>query len=339
MKALVTGGLGYIGSHTVVELLNKGMDVVVLDNLENSSATVLDVIERLTSKRPEFDESDVRSKTALDEVFKKYKPDIVVHFAAKKDPQASIAESLSYYETNVCGTMNILASMAAYDVKRLVFSSSAAVYGNPTKMPISEDMRTDSLTPYARSKEFSEQIIRDHFSLGDRGGACILRYFNPTGTHPSGLFAPHHHHDASNLFPSLVRAARFDGDPLIVYGNDLPTKDGTGIRDYIHVQDLAIGHVAAISHAEALDSADTINLGTGVGYSVKEVIQTCEHSLECKVPFSYGPARKGDPVESYADTSKAGKLLKWRPEKDLKDMLRDEWIAYSVPKNNLNILP
>jgi len=327
MRVLITGGLGYIGSHTSVELLGQEHAVLIIDNLENSQIGVLDEIERIAKLRPKFECVDIRDSLRLDRSLSNFRPEAVIHFAAKKDPQASISQPMAYYQTNVKGTLNLLNSMMKHGVTRFVFSSSAAVYGNPVSVPVREDSRTDPLTPYARSKDIMEGITNDLFTTAAGNSACILRYFNPAATHPSGRLSAYHPHEAQNLFPSLMRAVRLK-KALTIHGMNLPTPDGTGVRDYIHVQDLASGHVSALGYANITHGCEIFNLGTGEGYSVRQVIEAFEESVGQSVPFEFGSARPGDPARSFADTEKAKRLLNWRPEHGLENMLADEWEAF-----------
>jgi len=327
MKVLVTGGLGYIGSHTVSELLMREHEILIVDNLENSSVDVIDSLHELTGIRPGFEKIDIRDSAILDDSVAAFRPDAIIHFAAKKDPQESIDNPLAYYETNVTGSINVLKSANRHSVRQFVFSSSAAVYGHAKQTPITEDHVIQPLSPYASSKRMVEVVLQDVFAGGKAGCAVTLRYFNPVGTHRSGALIPHHPKTSKNLFPAVVRAARPGTEILTVHGDDLPTFDGTGVRDYVHVQDLAAGHVAALERVESTPGAKILNIGTGRGYSVRQVIGAFEEMLGLEVRHKYGPPRPGDPVVSFADTSKATATLSWEPQFDLPEMVKDEWRA------------
>lgn len=330
VRVLVTGGLGYIGSHTVVELLLSKHKVLIIDNLENSKTEVLGAISSIANDCPEFRRVDIRAARDVDHVIGKFKPEAVIHFAAKKNPQASLDYPIDYYETNVTGTVNLVRSMMNCGVRKLVFSSSAAVYGNPEFVPVREDHRTNPITPYARTKEIAEHFISDVFTAAAGNSACILRYFNPVASHPSGVFHPHHPHGAPNLFPSLIRAAYAENEELFIHGTNFPTQDGTGVRDYIHVCDLALGHVAALRYAISHLGAEIFNLGTGKGYSVRHVIREFENTIGRGVATVDGPPRPGDPFSSFSNTDKAEASLNWKAGYGLRQMLIDEWKALRV---------
>lgn len=328
MRVLVTGGLGYIGSHASIELALRKHDLLILDNLENSTLGVLDVIRQFTDSDVDFERIDIRDSERLDDAIAGFMPDAIVHFAAKKDPQESILKPTEYYDANVLGTINLAKAARKHLVRKFVFSSSAAVYGHAKEAPVNEDHPLEPLSPYARTKQIGEMIVADIFA--SQSGACAfaLRYFNPVGTHQSGALLAHHQKSSNNLFPALMRAVRSDTDVLTVHGSDLPTPDGTGVRDYIHVQDLAVGHVAALHRLGDRSGMQVLNLGTGQGYSVRQVIDTFEETLGRKVRHEYGPARPGDPAVSYAATERSVAALAWSPGFNLEQMLQDEWLAF-----------
>lgn len=327
MKVLVTGGLGYIGSHTVIELISREHELLIVDNLENSSLDVLESIHEYTGVRPEFEEIDIRDYPRLNASVANFQPHSIVHFAAKKDPQESIENPVSYYDANVAGSINLLKSANEYSVRKFVFSSSAAVYGHAQQTPIAEDHPICPLSPYARTKRMVESAIADVFSGWEGSGAFLLRYFNPVGTHRSGVMIPHHQKRSRNLFPALVRAAQPGSEVLTVHGESLPTFDGTGVRDYVHVQDLAAAHAAALDRLETVSGVEVLNVGTGQGYSVRQVIKAFEDTVGLSVRHEYGPARCGDPAISFADTRKSIARLHWKPKFDLVEMVKDEWRA------------
>lgn len=328
MKVLLTGGLGYIGSHTAIELVLKGHELLIIDNLENSRTAVLDSIALASGSRPGFMQVDVRDFDGLNDTVGRFKPEAIIHFAAKKDPQESIEQAVEYYHSNVTGSINLIRAALAHSVRRFVFSSSASVYGDAKQTPIREDHPLDPLSPYAKTKHMGELVIQDAFALRPDYSAFILRYFNPVGTHRSGALIAHHNKTAKNLFPALFRSVASEHEFLTIHGDDLPTPDGTGVRDYIHVQDLAAGHVAALNRLQPGSGVQILNLGTGLGYSVREVIETCEKTLGCRVPHQYGRPRPGDPAVSFAATEKSVAALQWRPGFSLEDMLKDEWRAF-----------
>lgn len=303
-------------------------ELLIVDNLENSTITVLDSLRELLGFRPEFEQVDIRDFVALDAAMARFQPEAILHFAAKKDPQESILQPLAYYETNVAGSINLLRSAQSHGVAKLVFSSSAAVYGHARQVPITEDHPVSPLTPYASSKHMVEVMMQDAFRARSGTSAFILRYFNPVGTHESGALIPHHPRGSKNLFPALIRAVKEESEPLTVHGDNLPTPDGTGIRDYIHVQDLAEGHAVALECLQEEQGAKTLNLGTGRGYSVREVLTQFEQSLGKPVPHVFGSPREGDPIISYAETFRSKAALEWSPRRDLKKMLLDEWRSF-----------
>ena len=327
MTILLTGGTGYIGSHTAVELLEQGYDVVIADNLANSDITVLDAIGEITGKRPAFYHCDVADAAALEQVFAEC-PDIraVIHFAGLKAVGESVHKPVAYYRNNLDTTLTLLETMAKYHCKKLVFSSSATVYGETNPVPFTETMTVGGCTnPYGRTKYFIEEILRDAAKADAELSVVLLRYFNPIGAHASGLIGEKPNGIPNNLMPYITQTAAGVREKLNVFGSDYPTHDGTGVRDYIHVVDLARGHVAALHYAEKNTGAEVFNLGTGVGYSVLDVVNAFERANGAAVPYVIAPRRSGDIAECYADTEKAGTVLGWRAEKSLEDMCRDSW--------------
>ena len=325
MKILVTGGAGFIGSHTCVELLEAGHDVVILDDLSNASGTVIDKIETITGKRPAFYQADAKDRAVLHEIFTAHRIDAVVHFAGFKAVGESCHIPLAYYRNNLDTTLALLEVMADHGVHRLIFSSSATVYGN-AEAPCREDMSTGGCTnPYAWTKLMIEQILRDAAKADPSLAAVCLRYFNPVGAHESGLIGELPNGIPNNLMPYITQTAAGIRRELTVFGNDYPTPDGTGVRDYIHVVDLARGHAAALDYSRSHPGWEAINLGTGRGSSVLEIVETFQRVNGVAVPHRIGPRRPGDLPTCYAATDKAARLLHWHAEKDLADMCRDSW--------------
>ena len=324
---LLTGATGYIGSHTCVEVMASGWTPVIVDNLCNSSALVLDRIERITGRRPTFVEADVRDRETLDRVFRAHPVDAVVHFAGLKAVGESVAEPLRYYENNVVGTIVLLEAMNRHHVKRLVFSSSATVYGTTEKMPLLEDSPLGAVNPYGRTKVMSEQILRDVAAADSGWRVMLLRYFNPVGAHESGLIGEDPAGMPNNLMPFVTQVAVGRRPRLLVYGNDYPTADGTGVRDYIHVVDLALGHVAALGKLmdASVPSEHVVNLGTGRGHSVLEVVTTFEAVSGRAVPYDIVARRPGDVATCYADPTRARTLLGWEARRGLEAMCADAW--------------
>ncbi|PSJ18537.1 UDP-glucose 4-epimerase GalE [Nitrosomonas supralitoralis] len=331
---LVTGGAGYIGSHTCVELLNAGFDVTVFDNFCNSSPEALARVAQITGKKPELISGDCRDQTALVTALKQSKAKAVIHFAGLKAVGESVEHPLSYYDNNVAGTLRLLEAMQECNVKTLVFSSSATVYGNPVKLPLTEDHPLSPTNPYGRSKLMIEEILRDlqHSDPSFRIG--ILRYFNPVGAHPSGLIGEDPQGKPNNLMPFVAQVAIGRRDVLSVWGNDYPTADGTGVRDYIHVVDLALGHLKAleklgVSQNEQKISNDegclTVNLGTGRGYSVLEVVRAYEQASGRSITYRIAPRRSGDIASCYANPERAYALLGWRAKLGLNEMCAHSW--------------
>ena len=322
---LVTGGAGYIGSHTVVELLEAGRDVVVFDNLCNSSASVLERIEQITGKRPTFIEGDIRDRAALDQAFRQHRIDAVIHFAGLKAVGESVAQPVRYYDNNVVGTLRLLEAMTEAGVRDLVFSSSATVYGDPHAVPIVEDFPLQATNPYGRSKLMIEEILRDLARADESWRFVLLRYFNPVGAHPSGLIGEDPQGIPNNLMPFVAQVAVGRRNELSVFGNDYPTPDGTGVRDYIHVVDLAQGHLAALDKLGEVKGALAVNLGTGQGYSVLDMVRAFEKASGRPVPYRMAPRRPGDIAQCYADPALARRLLGWEAKRGIDEMCVDTW--------------
>lgn len=325
MKILVTGGAGYIGSHTCVELLNKGYEVVVIDNYSNSSAESVKRVEKITDKKIALYEADVRDKTALDKIFAEHKIDWVIHFAGLKAVGESCAKPIEYYDNNLNGTLVLLQAMREHDCKKIVFSSSATVYGDPEVLPLTEDCKTGGTTnPYGTSKYFQEIMLNDVYKSDNGWTVVLLRYFNPIGAHESGLIGEDPKGIPNNLTPYIAKVAIGELKEVGVFGNDYPTHDGTGVRDYIHVVDLAKGHVAAIDKIKNC-GVYTYNLGTGVGYSVLDVIHAFEKACGHKLPYSIKPRRAGDIAACYANAAKAKRELGWEAKLGIDDMCASLW--------------
>jgi UDP-glucose 4-epimerase len=322
---LVTGGTGYIGSHTCVALLQSGDDVVILDNLYNSNEAVLDRIEKITGRRPKFYRTDILDKEGLKKVFDENQIDAVIHFAGYKAVGESVEKPLVYYENNIAGSINLYQAMKEHNVKTIVFSSSATVYGAPKSVPIREDFPTHTTNPYGTTKLMNEQILEDVCTSDPDWSVLLLRYFNPIGAHSSGLLGEVPNGIPNNLVPYIARVANGQLEYLRVWGDDYPTPDGTGVRDYIHVVDLAEGHISAVKYALSHKGVEKINLGTGKGYSVLEVLHAYEKACGKKLAYRIMPRRAGDIAECYADTEKAAKLLNWRAKYDIDQMCSDSW--------------
>jgi UDP-glucose 4-epimerase len=322
---LVTGGAGYIGSHTCVELLNAGHQVVVVDSLINSNVEALRRIERLTGKRPIFQRIDLLNREGLIEVLDLHRPAAVIHFAALKAVGESVSQPLRYYHNNITGTIHLLECMKTVGCRRLVFSSSATVYGDPERVPLNEDCRLRPTNPYGQTKLMTETICSDLARAEPDWKIALLRYFNPIGAHASGQIGEDPQGIPNNLMPYLLQVAVGKRPELTVHGADWPTPDGTGVRDYIHVVDLALGHLAALEHLDALDGAEPINLGTGQGYSVLQMIAALEQASGRRIPYKIGPRRPGDIAACYADASRAERLLGWKATRDLASMCADGW--------------
>lgn len=323
---LVTGGAGYIGSHTTLALLEAGHNVIVLDNLTNSSLESLRRVERICGKAATFIEGDIRDRTLLDSIFSQHSIAAVLHFAGLKAVGESVEQPLAYYENNVSGSVVLFQAMAAAGVFNLVFSSSATVYGEPKQMPISEDCPTGTPTnPYGRSKLMIEEILRDLAISEQRWSIALLRYFNPVGAHHSGLIGEDPNGIPNNLLPYISQVAVGKLQQLSVYGDDYPTVDGTGVRDYIHVVDLADGHLKALAAIAKSQGVHIWNLGTGQGYSVLQMITAFEQAAKVKVPYKIVDRRSGDIAECWADPNKAAAELDWQAVHSLDDMMRDTW--------------
>ncbi|KPG86256.1 UDP-glucose 4-epimerase GalE [Pseudomonas moraviensis] len=326
MKILVTGGAGYIGSHTTLALLEAGYEVVVLDNLCNSSDAALHAVEAICGKSPWMIRGDVCDRPLLDRIFREHQIDAVLHFAGLKAVGESVRKPLEYYETNVGGSITLCQAMAAAGVFRLVFSSSATVYGEPEEMPIREDFPTGNPTnPYGQSKLIVENVLRDLSLAEPRWSIALLRYFNPIGAHASGHMGEDPNGIPNNLVPYISQVAVGSLRELSIFGNDYPTADGTGVRDYIHVVDLADGHLKALQSISERTGIHTWNLGTGDGYSVLQVLHAFEQACGRPVPYRMMPRRAGDIAESFADASKAAKELGWKATRNLQDMVADTW--------------
>jgi UDP-glucose 4-epimerase len=342
---LVTGGTGYIGSHTVVSLMDAGYNPVIVDNLSNSKASVLQRITQITKKKPPFYKIDLRDSAALEKIFLKHSIDAVIHFAGLKAVGESVVEPLRYYANNLQCTISLCSVMAKHDVKKIIFSSSAVVYGASSKNPIREDYLTAPTNPYGHTKRMIEQILRDIRVADPAWSVILLRYFNPVGAHPSGLIGEDPRGIPNNLMPCISQVAVGRRKHLSIFGNDYPTKDGTGVRDYIHVMDLAEGHVAALRNMETADPSAPhslsfprrresrgltnapliVNLGTGRGYSVLEMVTAFEKATGKKIPYRITKRRTGDIAACYADTKLARNILGWKAKRRLADMCADTW--------------
>jgi UDP-glucose 4-epimerase len=333
MKILVTGGTGYIGSHTTLALLEAGHDVVVLDNLSNSSTESLRRVEELTGRAARFHHVDLLDETRLTEVFESESPEAVIHFAGLKAVGESVAQPLNYYHNNVGGTLNLLRTMEAHNVRTIVFSSSATVYGAPEKMPLTEDTALDATNPYGRTKEQIEDILTDLGASDERWRVALLRYFNPVGAHESGRIGEDPTGVPNNLLPFVAQVAVGRREKVRVFGNDYPTPDGTGVRDYIHVVDLAAGHLAALGYITEKPGVRRWNLGTGNGSSVLEVLEAFGLAAGRKIPYELTDRRPGDAAVSYADPSAALADLGWTATRGLDTMCADHW---RWQKNNPN---
>lgn len=324
MSILVTGGTGYIGSHTVVELLSEGDKVIIIDNLCNSKLCVLDRIEAITGKRPEFIKCDLCDMEALEEVFASH-PEIesVIHFAGLKAVGESVALPVKYYHNNLTSTLNLLDCMLRHNVYRIVFSSSATVYGLPESVPIREDFPLSTTNPYGETKLMIERILKDTAHANPNLSVCVLRYFNPIGAHESGLIGEDPRGIPNNLLPYIAKVAAGKLECLSVFGDDYDTKDGTGVRDYIHVVDLALAHLKAIEYTGRMTGIDYINVGTGNGYSVLEMVKAFGDVWGSPVNYKIAPRRPGDIAECYADPAKALRVLGWKADRDLVKMCED----------------
>jgi len=325
MSILVTGGAGFIGSHTAVELLDAGEEIIIIDNFINSKPEALKKIKEITQKDFKFYEVDLLDKEKLENVFKENNIEVVIHFAGLKAVGESVEKPIQYYHNNVTGTLILLDLMKKYGCKKIVFSSSATVYGAPKTVPIKEDFPLSTTNPYGSTKLMIEQILKDVCVSDKDFSAIILRYFNPIGAHKSGLIGENPNGIPNNLMPYIAKVAIGELECLSVFGNDYPTKDGTGVRDYIHVVDLAKGHVKALNKARNSTGAIPYNLGTGNGYSVLEIVKAFEMTNNVTVKYKIAPRRPGDIAECYADQRKAKEELGWTAEKTLQDMCEDAW--------------
>lgn len=322
---LVTGGAGFIGSHTIVQLLEANWQLIIVDNLSNSNIEVLNRVKRLTGKTVDFVQGDIRDIELLNSIFSRQKIDAVIHFAGLKAVGESVEQPLRYYQNNVYGTMQLLSVMDEYDCRKLVFSSSATVYGVPETVPVDESAGLFATNPYGQSKLMVENILRDLSVTNPAWQISLLRYFNPVGAHPSGLIGEDPNGMPNNLMPYIAQVAVGKLDYLTVFGDDYPTEDGTGVRDYIHVMDLADAHLAALQHLSENHGCMTYNIGTGRGYSVLQMIQVFEKVSGVKVNYKLGERRAGDIAECYAKTELAEKKLGWKAKYGLEEMMRDQW--------------
>ena len=331
MSILVTGGLGFIGSHTVVELLNSGYDVIIADDLSNSKVSVLDRIEQITGKKPKLYIIDLKDRSKIEEVFKENEIDSVIHFAGFKAVGESVVKPLKYYENNLFSTINLLEVMKEHNVKKIVFSSSATVYGETGSIKLDETAgRGKTTNPYGTTKAMIEKILEDLYAADDTWNIIILRYFNPVGAHESGLIGEEPNGIPNNLMPYVMKVASGKLECLSIFGNDYPTRDGTGVRDFIHVVDLAKGHIAALEKAP--NGLQVYNLGSGRGVSVMELVNTFQKVNGVKVNYKIAPRRAGDLAEFFADATKAYNELGWKTEKTIEDMCKDSW---RFEKNNI----
>lgn len=325
MPILVTGGTGYIGSHTCVELLNAGYEIIVIDNLSNSKPEALDRINEITGKNLKFYQADLLNKNDLFTIFSENKIEAVIHFAGLKAVGESVSIPLHYYHNNITGTLLLCEVMEQFGVHNLVFSSSATVYGLQESVPLHEKLSVGATNPYGRTKLMIEEILRDVYVSNNNWSIALLRYFNPVGAHPSGRIGEDPNGIPNNLVPYITQVAVGKLSALEVFGNDYQTNDGTGIRDYIHVVDLAIGHLKALENVRNTTGVEAYNLGTGTGYSVLEMIDAFEEASGRAIPYKVTGRRPGDIAKSYADVTKAEQVLKWKAKKSLKEMCEDSW--------------
>lgn len=325
MTILVTGGTGYIGSNTVVKLIQNGYDVIIVDDFSNSKPIVLDKLKEITGKEIKFYEINLCDKEKLEKVFKENKIDAVIHFAGYKAVGESVAKPLMYYRNNLDSTLSLLELMVEYKVKKIVFSSSATVYGDPEELPIRETARLSVTNPYGATKLYIEGILKDLYVSDNEFRIAILRYFNPVGADESGLLGEDPNGIPNNLMPYIVKVANKELPCLNIFGNDYDTKDGTGVRDYIHVVDLALGHVKALEYLDKNAGIDYYNLGTGKGYSVLEMVNLFKKVNEVEVPYKIASRRDGDIATCYADTNKAFEKLNWKAEYELEDMVKSAY--------------
>lgn len=332
MSILVTGGAGYIGSHTLVELLNNNRDVVVLDNLCNSSPKSLERVKEITGKSVKFYEGDILDSALLQRIFAENSIDAVIHFAGLKAVGESVQKPIEYYRNNVTGSLNLIQEMRKAGVWNFIFSSSSTVYGDPERIPVTEDCKVGGTTnPYGTSKLMVEQILMDIAKAVPEFSITLLRYFNPVGAHESGLIGEDPNGIPNNLMPYISQVAIGKLKELSIFGNDYDTKDGTGVRDYIHVVDLAVGHVKALNRHENDRGLHIYNLGTGIGYSVLDMVNAFNTANGIEIPYKFAPRRAGDIAVNYADASRAAKELGWKAERGLEQMMKDTW---NWQKNN-----
>lgn len=336
---LVTGGAGYIGSHTVIELLKNKYKVIIVDDLSNSDKKVLTRIHEITKTEPIFYPVNINDKEGMNLIFSAHKIDAVIHFAGFKAVGESVQKPLMYYQNNVAGTMLLLELMAEFNVKTIVFSSSATVYGDPDVVPVKEDSKISPVNPYGWSKVMIEQILKDVYVADNSWNIALLRYFNPVGAHVSGLIGENPQGIPNNLMPYINQVAIGVMNELKVFGNDYPTPDGTGVRDYIHVVDLALGHIQALGYFQKKTGGlITVNLGTGIGHSVLDVVKAYEVASNKKIPYIIYPRRSGDVAEYYADPTLAKTLINWEAKFSLEDMCRDSWNWISKNPTGYSVL-
>ncbi|MEZ9217851.1 UDP-glucose 4-epimerase GalE [Vibrio cyclitrophicus] len=325
MKILVTGGTGYIGSHTCIQMIEAGITPIILDNLYNSKEMVLDRVKHVSGTKPVFYQGDIRDSAILQTIFSEHNIAGVIHFAGLKAVGESVEKPLMYYDNNVSGTLNLVSEMDKAGVKSIIFSSSATVYGDPASVPIREDFPTSATNPYGRSKLMVEECLTDFHKANPEWSITLLRYFNPVGAHESGLLGEDPQGIPNNLLPFVAQVAVGRRDRLGVFGNDFPTTDGTGVRDYIHVVDLADGHLAALNTVGSQQGLHVFNLGTGKGNSVLEMVAAFEQASQRAVPYQVLPRRAGDIAECWADPSYAEQVLGWKATRSLKTMVEDTW--------------
>lgn len=336
MTVLVTGGLGFIGSHTVVELIQQGKDCLIIDNLSKSQIDVIERIEAIVQRKVPFIQVEMLEKNALREIFKAYKISVVIHFAGYKSVGESVKKPLLYYQNNIISTLNLLEIMQEFGVKKLVFSSSATVYGDKHIPPLKEDLMLSAPNPYGRTKLMLEEILYDFVEANDGWSVALMRYFNPIGAHNSGLLGELPCGVPNNLMPHILKVANKEIEALDVFGGNYETTDGSCIRDFIHIMDLAEGHVQALNYVNRHKGCEAFNLGTGVGYSVLELIKTFECVNAVKVPYKIVDRRKGDIISSVADVTKAKMLLNWETQYSLEEMCSDSWNWYTSAKKLIN---
>lgn len=336
MTILVTGGLGFIGSHTVIELVEQGYDCVIIDNLSKSTINVVEQIEAVIKKKVSFIKVEMLDKSALRDVFEIYNISSVIHFAGYKSVNESVRQPLVYYQNNLISTLNLLEVMKEFDVKKLVFSSSATVYGDAHTPPLREDLSLSAPNPYGRTKLMLESILQDFVVANAEWSVALMRYFNPIGAHKSGLIGEMPYGIPNNLMPHILKAASGEVEKLQIFGGDYNTEDGSCVRDFIHIMDLANGHVKALKYIEKNVGCEAFNLGTGAGYSILNLLQTFEAVTGEKVPYEITERRDGDIVVSIADVQKAGKLLGWKAQYHLEDMCVDSWRWYQSMREYIN---